>query len=208
MYIPDDAVVQLPAYRVTDFVTHHAAGPQDSDSEDDEDDKEEPTEVESEILAAARHRWESPQISPSTSAPLPPTLPQNTAHALGSDTNVDHTNTAEVHRQAQTAKKKKLHHKSRQIKREAICETKGVSKAPKAVVLACVCQASPIPINLRMQSDALPVASTSWMGLREPPPLPFEPEPREYSLTEVRKIPGMRVVDWQGYIMDSSYVYL
>lgn len=184
-----------------DFVTCHVAGPQDSDSEDESNDNEE-TPVESEILAAARRRWGRPTTSPPSSAPAPPTPPPtlspNTPHALGSGTNVDHA--TEVRCEVQKTKKKKLHRKSCKIKREVMREVQGVSKSPKAVVLACVCQASPVPVDLRMQSDALPVASTGWMGLHTPPPLPFESESREYSLEEAREIPGMRVVDWQGYV--------
>ncbi|KAJ7896245.1 hypothetical protein B0H14DRAFT_3425604 [Mycena olivaceomarginata] len=41
------------------------------------------------------------------------------------------------------------------------------------------------------------VTSSGWMGLHKPE-TNFEPEARKYSLEEVNKMPGMRVIDWQG----------
>ncbi|KAJ7678299.1 hypothetical protein DFH06DRAFT_1317081 [Mycena polygramma] len=173
----DDGALVVPEFRITDCVTRHACGPQDSDSKDDSDEDEEvsPT-AKSDVITAARLRWEAlptppPPPSPSPSAPM----------------NVD---AEQARLAAQKAKKKR-----RELLRDS---NPSAPKEPKAVVRARIRQASPFTVPFSMQSYELPVASSGWMGLRNPPAQDFEPENREYDLAEARAIPGMTVVDWQG----------
>lgn len=201
----DDALV-VPSFRVSDFVTRHAQGPQESDSdnddESDEDDDEEdendvysdhgttapvppPRPRESAILAAARRRWAVPPgftPKPTCSAPTNPTTPE------------------EARLSAKKLKKKKLHRKSRSVKREELRQRPGLPLAPKAVSLMRRRQTSPFSADFCMQSHPLPVASSGWMGLRDPPPLDLEPEYREYTFEEAQALPGMTVLDWHGCV--------
>lgn len=188
----EDTLV-VPNFRISDMVTRHASGPQDESDDEDDEDTLESVADESEIIAAARRRWEQP-TSASTSAPILPPEP--------SSSKILAVDPAEARRLAQNAKKKNLHRKSRKAKREAMREKPGVAKAPKAIVLARVRATSPIAVDFRIQSPSVPVASSGWMGLRdpEPQPLAFEPESREYSLEEAKAIPGMTVMDWQGCV--------
>jgi hypothetical protein len=188
----EEAIV-LPHFRISDVVTRHASGPQDeSDDEDEPDDMDDesplaPNPNESELLAAARRRWE---LAAPSDSPLPATA------SSSSSPNVIIADPAETSQRAQNAKKTKLHRKSRKAKREALREVPGKLKGPKAIVLQRVRQTSPIPVDFRMQSPSVPVTSSGWMGLRDPPPQPFEPENHAYTLEEAQVIPGMRVLDW------------
>lgn len=192
----EEAIV-LPHFRISDVVTHHASGPQDeSDDEDEPDDIDDEPPLalnpnESELLAAARRRWEpaAPSDPPSISVPV-----------MASSSSSPNADPAETHRRAQNAKKTKLHRKSRKAKREALREVPGKLKGPKAIVLQRVRQTSPMPVDFRIQSPSVPVTSSGWMGLRNPPPQPFEPEDRAYTLEEAQAIPGIRVLDWQGCV--------
>jgi hypothetical protein len=180
-YMLDDALV-VPSFRVSDFVTRHAQGPQESDSdnedESDEDNNEEdngnapsdhgttapvppPRPCESGILTAAQRRWAVPPgftPKPTCSAPTNPTTSE------------------EARLSAKKLKKKKLHRKSRSVKHEELRQWPGLPLAPKAMSLMCRCQTSPFSADFCIQSQPLPVVSTGWMGLRDPPPLDLEPE--------------------------------
>jgi hypothetical protein len=46
----------------------------------------------------------------------------------------------------------------------------------------------------------MPVASSGWMGLRDPELQGFIPEDREYSFEEAHAIPGMHVLDTNGCV--------
>ncbi|KAJ7823927.1 hypothetical protein B0H13DRAFT_2305803 [Mycena leptocephala] len=190
----DDALV-VPNFRLRDFVTRHAQGPQDESDDENEDENEDTTDgdsSESAIIAAARRRWTPPPPPP------PPPPPAPTMPSASSTTPLTSTEQVEARRLHKKEKKSRLHRKSRNVKRETLREAAGGSKTPKAVVLKHIRQTSPIPLEFRINSDSMPVASSGWMGLRDPEPQGFIPEDREYSFEEARAIPGMHVLDTNG----------
>ncbi|KAJ7336160.1 hypothetical protein DFH08DRAFT_965061 [Mycena albidolilacea] len=195
----DDEPIVLDNFRVCDMMSRCAAGPQgDSDSESEaEDDTDDDSDSGSSqvpppprcpptvaptrpresrtlpIIRVARERWEARLTSP---APTPTSAPPPVDPAK--------------------EKKKKLHRASRCLKREVLREVPGQPRGPKAITLRRTEESFPILVDAAFRSHP-GVASTGWMGLRQPE-TDFEPEAREYSLEEVNKIPGMRVIDWQG----------
>ncbi|KAJ7864999.1 hypothetical protein B0H14DRAFT_3443209 [Mycena olivaceomarginata] len=100
---------------------------------------------------------------------------------------------------AQQARKQKQKERScaaRKAKREVLRDIPGMPKAPKAIALVRLRQSSPVPVDFAFSTHP-GVASTGWVGLREPE-TNFEPESREYTFEEAQHIPGMRFVDWNG----------
>ncbi|KAJ7894659.1 hypothetical protein B0H14DRAFT_3646397 [Mycena olivaceomarginata] len=199
------------------MISRHAAGPQE-DGDDDSDGESDLTDLESDsdatpappltqpgprlsrtsagrkttalcperpILRAARARWEQPPPPNPTPPPVPSTSTRSSPQAPATSED------------ARKMKKERLAARAGcKIKRELLREVPGKPRAPKAVALVWRCQSSPVPVDFSFVAHP-GVASTSWMGLRNPE-ADFEPEAREYSFEEAREIPGMRVLEWQG----------
>ncbi|KAJ7653713.1 hypothetical protein DFH06DRAFT_1133844 [Mycena polygramma] len=194
-YMLDDTLV-IPGFHICDLVTRHDNDPQDSDSDDElSDDGEDGggdhsraplNSHESPILEAARLRWAVP----------PGFIPSPTPPALATRPPVN-LSPEEAQKLARKEKKHKLHRASRNAKREALRESAAGLKTPKAIAIVQHRQTSPLLVNFRMSSDSLPVASSGWMGLRDPPTEGFDfvPESRQYGLDEAQGIPGMTVID-------------
>ncbi|KAK7061180.1 hypothetical protein R3P38DRAFT_3166156 [Favolaschia claudopus] len=132
------------------------------------------------LLRAARQRWEVKK-----SDPTPPSLPANLS---------------------KKEKKRQRLRGNRSVKREVLGEVSGASKIPKAVALKRMHESSPVPVPFSFSLHP-GVASTGWMGVREPN-VDFEPEQRAYSFEEARELPGMRVYEWdekQGPLVDEDH---
>lgn len=176
----DATPVITPNVRITELLIRHELGPQDSDSDDEDGpDPSEENFVQKGILSAAKQRWQP--------IPTPPRPSPNTALPPNANT--------------KTHKKNLKHRRARHEKREIMRADAPEAKAPKAVTRVRRRQTTPLSLpDLHFSKIPLPVASTGWMGLRNPPELPLEPEIRVYTLAEARAIPGMQYVDWNGCV--------
>lgn len=222
LYAEFSDVVVVPGFRLRDMIARHDAGPQEesdvesdlTDLSDNNDDlpsaantsppssslRPSPTPLppppklktkpqaqrrESAILSAARARWEkAPQPTSPAAHPPPPADP--------------HAAVLSPAQQARKQKQKERSRAARKAKREVLRDIPGMPKAPKAIALIRLRQSSPVPVDFAFSTHP-GVASTGWVGLREPE-TDFEPESREYTFEEAQHIPGMRFVDWNGCV--------
>ncbi|KAJ7754409.1 hypothetical protein B0H14DRAFT_3512554 [Mycena olivaceomarginata] len=184
-----DEPIFLHNFRLCDVISRHAAGPQadsdgESEAEDDDADVNDSSDDNSDI--GGPQNPPSPRRSPTTTptqsckSRTPPIIrvARERWEARSPSPAPAPTSAAPPVDPAK-AKKKKLHRASRRLKRETLREVPGQPRAPKAITLRHAENSSPILVNTTFRSHP-------------------GPEAREYSLEEVNKIPGMRVIDWQG----------
>ncbi|KAF8195980.1 hypothetical protein K438DRAFT_1968446 [Mycena galopus ATCC 62051] len=168
----EDALI-VRHFRVSDMILRHASGPQHEadfhegaphDVEGDVDVTPPPSRSPTSVVSAP------PSIPPPQ--PKPPRAPTcSPAPPLDRET-------------AWKQKKAKQHRQARKVKREAMRELPGGSRAPKAVAEKLFYS---------------PCRYIYWLdGSARRAPLDFEPEAREYALEEALEIPGMTLLDWQG----------
>jgi hypothetical protein len=200
----DDGSVVVSDFRLSNLFARHEVGPQEETHDDlgdlsdltdlDDDERipassvrppsaaEEPRRRrDSPVVQAARQRWEI------SAAPLAP--------SSSTQTPVSQNPTGQTRKEKKTVAQRT----ARQVKREVMRDIPGQLRAPKAVALVRMRQSSPIPFDFKLSIHPA-VASTGWMGLRAPP-TDFEPEAWEYTLEEATEVPGMRVLEWQGYVV-------
>ncbi|KAK7013924.1 hypothetical protein R3P38DRAFT_3206494 [Favolaschia claudopus] len=202
-FIQGHEAIVIPGFRLSDMINRHATGPQEendgaSDNEDDGSDSE-PREMEAThlpsavrqppikktprktpLVQAARQRWEAKIENSAPPMPSAPSL-------------------------SKKDRKRARLRGNRAVKREVLGEVPGTPKAPKAVALKRMRESSPVPVSFSFSSHP-GVASTGWMGVREPE-ADFEPEQRVYSFEEARALPGMQVYEWdetQGPLVDED----
>ncbi|KAK7050376.1 hypothetical protein R3P38DRAFT_2763612 [Favolaschia claudopus] len=195
------------------MVRRHASGPQEEDdgASDNDDDFENSEITDVDPPFPDFNLTSSPSAVPQPRSTKPPRrTPLVQAARQRWDVKLDDSESPQPSAQKVQSLSKKERKQARlrgnrSVKRAALGEVLGAPKAPKVVALKRMRDSSPVPVSFSFSSHP-GVASTGWMGVREPP-VDFEPEQRVYSFDEARSLPGMRVYEWnetQGPLVDED----